>query len=135
MLVVIRHGDDEKVLLNADCKICILLCCLRRKCHVSEPHQNIDLVDEDGNLQNLIDMNQHLQCSKFLKERSTYVLVSVKKQSRQKIVEPLLLNWMPQTIFEISREKEPAHKGGRRKSSVRLPKTSVVLVSPQTFNE
>ena len=118
MFVCVRYGNDNTIILNIDCGLQVFKDCLRRKCNLIETNMAIDLADEFGNVQFLSSKDPRQRVCTILEERLSYVLVELKMEESETIVQPLLNNWIPksETSDEIIRERSTTSRMHRGKS-------------------
>jgi len=119
MFVSVRYGDDDSVILNADCGVQAFKNCLRQKCNITESKCIIDLADEYGTVQYLSSKNPRTRVSNILETRLKYVLIELKREANGTVVESLLKNWVPrsESIGELTPERNipKGYKGSSRR--------------------
>ncbi|XP_015221515.1 uncharacterized protein C22orf15 isoform X2 [Lepisosteus oculatus] len=94
MFVTVQFGDNQKEMLNPNCRIINFIHCLKEKCSL-EPEECVDLIDEAGELMCFSERESSPEfASSFLKERHNYILIKVTRAegSEGNKYEPLLQN-------------------------------------------
>ncbi|XP_063719558.1 uncharacterized protein LOC134846225 [Symsagittifera roscoffensis] len=77
--IVVRHGDDEKSILNADCRVELLLDAVRQRCRIDRD-ADIDFVDEEGKLQSMGDnASAKKYVHQVLQDRATFIPLAIDK--------------------------------------------------------
>ncbi|XP_044137946.1 uncharacterized protein CXorf65 homolog isoform X1 [Bufo gargarizans] len=90
MFITVLYGDSEEMLFNINCKVQLLLECMKNSCHY-ENEGEIELADGSGQVKNLLE-NQQCYANELLSERETCVLLAVNRSpdSSDVIFTPLL---------------------------------------------
>ena len=120
MVVFVRYGADQKVLVNTDCSPYVLMSWLHSVCNLSlKSNIHLDLTDDQGDLQHILSIKEH--ASSKLVDRAEYILVKVQKNKNMLTVTPLLDNWKPTMVNEQSADtitKRKFSRGSARKVSM-----------------
>lgn len=81
--ITVKFGDDQKKIFNPNCRTSSLLESIRRNCSVSELDKGkIDLLGEDGKFAQISRRSSRTPANLILNGRATYVLISIKGESR-----------------------------------------------------
>ncbi|XP_033641895.1 uncharacterized protein CXorf65 homolog [Asterias rubens] len=79
MFVSVWLGGNNIFLVNNDCMVQNVVQYLRKKCGITDKKVTLDLADEDGNLQNLMDYNPRFPAARILQPKVTYVPILMEK--------------------------------------------------------
>merc|ERR1712226_1485071 len=73
--IVVRHGENEKSILNADCRVDLLLDAVKDRCRIDRD-ADIDLVDEAGKLRVLSETPKKY-VHEVLEDRAIFIPLAI----------------------------------------------------------
>ncbi|KAM3922199.1 uncharacterized protein CXorf65-like [Leptodactylus fuscus] len=133
MFITVLYGDNEEMLFNINCKVQLLLECIKNSCHY-ENEGEIELADDSGQVKNLLE-NQQRYASELLGERETCVLLAVTRSpdSSDVIFTPLLHDDTivnAKFLAKLGNWGESKDSGRKLKSKKSNRKGTVVISTP-----
>ncbi|KAM8927913.1 uncharacterized protein CXorf65-like [Pelodytes ibericus] len=132
MFVTVLYGDNEEALFNINCRVQLLLECIKSCCHC-ENEGDIELADESGQVKNLLQ-NQQVYATELLNERETCVLLAVTRSqgSTEVIFTPLLNDDVivnPKLLAKLGNWGD-SKVSGRKAKSKKSTKKNTVIIAP-----
>ncbi|XP_040287021.1 uncharacterized protein CXorf65 homolog [Bufo bufo] len=133
MFVTVLYGDSEEMLFNINCKVQLLLECMKNSCHY-ENEGEIELADGSGQVKNLLE-NQQCYANELLSERETCVLLAVNRSpdSSDVIFTPLLNDDTivnAKFLAKLGNWGESKYSSRKLKSKKSNRKNTVVISTP-----
>ncbi|XP_058961367.1 uncharacterized protein CXorf65-like [Pocillopora verrucosa] len=89
MFITVVYGEQEEVLFNTDCKLKLLLDCIKKLCKC-EMQAEVDLCEVTGHPKYLQHQPQESYATNFLKPRGKYVLIQMERENGKSFYKPLL---------------------------------------------